>query len=109
MALANCASILAKLLGKKEAVMQDALWKPLVGMQWAALREVLPAEIAEAMASEMALDESDNRRGLRWCFLALLALALTEGNAALYEEQVAAVETRLGIENDKDQAQNGRA
>jgi hypothetical protein len=89
--------VLAALLGKKEAVMQDALWKPLVCLQWEALAPLLPPEIYAAMMGEMNADEAANRRGLRWCYLALMALALHEGNAEEMEAEIVEIEGELGV------------
>jgi hypothetical protein len=56
---------------------------------------VLPPEIYAAMMGEMNRDESTNRRGLRWCYLALLALALESG--AEMEAEIAEIEGKMGI------------
>jgi hypothetical protein len=87
--------VLAALMITKDAVMQDALWKPLVGLQWEALAMVLPPDIYASMMGEMNADESTNRRGLRWCYLALLALALESG--AEMEAEIAEIEGKMGI------------
>jgi hypothetical protein len=94
--------VLAALLGRKDAVMQDALWKPLVCLQWEALSAVLPPEIYAAMMGEMNADEAAKRSGLRWCYMALLALALHEGNAEEMEAEIVEIEEKLGV-NDQTQ------
>lgn len=93
-------AVMAKLLARKDAVMQDALWKPLVSVQWEALSAVLPPEVYAAMMGEMNRDETGNRRGLRWCFLAVMALAMCEGNLDDMETEIGEIEERLGIEDD---------
>lgn len=99
--------VVAVLRSKPEAVMADRLWKPLVVMQWEALSRVLPADVYASAMGEMNRDEGQNRRGLRWCFLALMALAHENLRNGEMQEEIAEVEGALGIEgeNAKDQAQ----
>jgi len=89
--------LLAGLLSKPDAIRADGPWKPLMGMQWEALAAVLPAEVYAAMMGELNRDENERRKGLRWCFLALAALALCEGNAEEMEEALAECEGALGV------------
>ena len=85
--------VLGKLLERKDAVMQDGLWKPLVWHAWACAAEKLPEEIYAQMMGEMNRDAVVNRRGLRWCLLGALACAMAEDETEALEE----VEERLGI------------
>jgi hypothetical protein len=89
--------LLAGLLSKPDAIRADGPWKPLMRMQWDALREVLPPDVYGVMKAELNRDENERRRGLRWCFLALAALALCEGNAEVMEEALAECEGALGV------------
>lgn len=94
--LARWKALLAALLSKPDAIRADGPWKPLMGMQWEALAAVLPAEVYAAMMGELNRDENERRKGLRWCFLALAALALCEGNAEEMEEALRECEAALG-------------
>ena len=85
--------VLGKLLERKDAVMQDGLWKPLVWHAWACAAEKLPEEIYAQMMGEMNRDEVVNRRGLRWCLLGALACAMAEDETEALEE----VEERLRV------------
>ena len=66
-------------------------------MQWEALAAVLPKEVYAAMKAELERDENERRKGLRWCFLALAALALCEGHEEAMEEALAECEGALGV------------
>lgn len=85
----------AALVKRPDAALQNKLWEPLMGAQWDALAGLLPAEVHAAMMGEFNRDEV-KRKGLRWCFLAVLAVAMCEGNAAEYEEEMAAIEEAVG-------------
>ena len=89
--------MLAGLLSRTDAIRADGPWKPLMRMQWEALAAVLPNEVYTAMKGELERDENERRKGLRWCFLALAALALCEGNAEAMEEAMAECEWALGV------------
>jgi hypothetical protein len=89
--------LLAGLLSKTDAIRADGPWKPMMRMQWEALAAVLPMEVYAAMMGELNRDENERRKGLRWCFLALAALALCEGNAEEMEEALAECEGALGV------------
>jgi hypothetical protein len=90
-------ALLAALLQRPDAIRADGPWKPLMGMQWEALAAVLPAEVYAAMMGELNRDENERRKGLRWCFLALAALSLCEGNAEEMEEALRECEAALGV------------
>lgn len=90
-------ALLAALLSLPDAIRADKPWKPLMGMQWEAMAAVLPAEVYAAMMGELNRDENERRKGLRWCFLALAALALCEGNAEEMEEPLRECEAALGV------------
>jgi len=94
--LARWKALLAALLQRPDAIRADGPWKPLMGMQWEAMSAVLPAEVYAAMMGELNRDENERRKGLRWCFLALAALALCEGNAEEMEEALRECEAALG-------------
>lgn len=79
------------LMLKPEAVMQDALWEALMGSQWEALAEILPSESYASLMGELNRD-GVKRKGLRWCLLACVALAL----CAEDEEGLSVVEGALG-------------
>jgi hypothetical protein len=53
-----------------------------------------------AMMGELNRDENERRKGLRWCFLALAALSLCEGNAEEMDEALRECEAALGVPND---------
>ncbi len=95
--LARWKALLAGLLSKPDAIRADGPWKPLMGMQWEALAAVLPPEVYAVMNGELERDENERRKGLRWCFLALAALALCEGNAEEMEESLRECEAALGV------------
>jgi len=90
-------AMLAALLQRPDAIRADGPWKPLMGIQWEAMAAVLPAEVYAAMMGELNRDENERRKGLRWCFLALAALALCEGNAEEMEEPLRECEAALGV------------
>jgi hypothetical protein len=90
-------ALLAALLSKPDAIRADGPWKPLMRMQWEALAAVLPPEVYAVMNGELERDENERRKGLRWCFLALAALALCEGNAEEMEEALRECEAALGV------------
>jgi len=96
--------MLAALLQRTDAIRADGPWKPLMGMLWEALSAVLPPEVYAAMMGELNRDTNERRKGLRWCFLALAALALCEGNAEVMEEALRECEAALGVVTN-DQAQ----
>jgi len=89
--------LLAGLLSRPDAIRADGPWRPLMGMQWDALESALPPEIYAAMKAELARDTNERRKGLRWCFLALAALALCEGSAEAMEEAMCECEEALGV------------
>ena len=79
------------LMLKPEAAMQNALWEALMGSQWEALAEILPSESYASIMGELNRD-GVKRKGLRWCLLACVALAL----CAEDEEGLSVVEGALG-------------
>jgi len=79
------------LMLKPEAAMQNALWEALMGTQWEALAEILPSESYASIMGELNRD-GVKRKGLRWCLLACVALAL----CAEDEEGLSVVEEALG-------------
>lgn len=79
------------LMLKPEAAMQNALWEALMGTQWEALAEILPGESYASLMGELNRD-GVKRKGLRWCLLACVALAL----CAEDEEGLSVVEEALG-------------
>lgn len=83
------------LMLKPEAAMQNALWEALMGTQWEALAEILPSESYASIMGELNRD-GVKRKGLRWCLLACVALAL----CAEDEEGLSAVEEALGVGNE---------
>ena len=89
-------AMLAALLSRPDAIRADGPWKPLMGMQWEAMSAVLPSEVYAAMMGELNRDENERRKGLRWCFLALAALSLCEGNAQEMDEALRECEAALG-------------
>ena len=90
-------AMLAALLSRPDAIRADGPWKPLMGMQWEAMSAVLPPEVYAAMMGELNRDENERRKGLRWCFLALAALSLCEGNAEEMDEALRECEGALGV------------
>jgi len=90
-------AMLAALLQRPDAIRADGPWKPLMGMQWEAMSAVLPPEVYAAMMGELNRDENERRKGLRWCFLALAALSLCEGNAEEMDEALRECEAALGV------------
>lgn len=84
------------LMLRPEASMQNALWEALMGSQWEALAEILPSESYASIMGELNRDEV-KRKGLRWCLLACVALAL----CAEDEEGLSVVEGALGVGNDQ--------
>ena len=76
---------------KPEAAMQNALWEALMGSQWEALAEILPSESYASVMGELNRD-GVKRKGLRWCLLACVALAL----CAEDEDGLSVVEGALG-------------
>lgn len=85
-------TVLARLMARPEAAMQNGLWEPLMLTQWEALAEVLRPEVYAMMMGEMSRD-AVGRKGLRWCLLACVARAMHEAD----EVALAEVETALGI------------
>lgn len=81
------------LMLRPEAAMQNALWEALMGSQWEALAEIMPGEAYASIMGELNRDDV-KRKGLRWCLLACVALAL----CAEDEDGLGTVETALGIE-----------
>lgn len=79
------------LMLKPEAAMQNALWEALMGTQWEALAEILPSESYASLMGELNRD-GVKRKGLRWCLLACVALAL----CAEDEEGLSVVEGAMG-------------
>jgi ParB-like chromosome segregation protein Spo0J len=79
------------LMLKPEAAMQNALWEALMGSQWEALAAILPGESYASLMGELNRD-GVKRKGLRWCLLACVALAL----CAEDEEGLSVVEGALG-------------
>lgn len=79
------------LMLKPEAAMQNALWEALMGTQWEALAEILPSESYASIMGELNRD-GVKRKGLRWCLLACVALALCSED----EEGLSVVEGALG-------------
>ncbi len=63
------------LMLKPEAAMQNALWEALMGAQWESLAEIRPIESYASIMGELNRD-GVKRKGLRWCLLACVALAL---------------------------------
>jgi len=95
--LARWKALLAALLSKPDAIRADGPWKPLMGMAWRSLDMLLPPEVYASMMGELNRDENERRKGLRWCFLSLAALALCEGNAEEMEEALRECEGALGV------------
>lgn len=84
-------AIAARLMARPEAAMQNGLWQSLMKTQWEALAEIVPAEAYAMMMGEMGRDEV-GRKGLRWCLLACVALAISAED----EEALGEVEEALG-------------
>jgi hypothetical protein len=95
--LARWKALLAALLSKPDAIRADGPWKPLMGLAWRSLDMLFPPEVYAAMMGEMNRDENERRKGLRWCFLSLAALALCEGNAEAMDKALAECEAALGM------------
>lgn len=89
-------AIAARLMARPEGAMQNGLWESLMRTQWEALAEIVPTEAYAMMMGEMGRDEV-KRRGLRWCLLACVALAISAAD----EEALAEVEEGLGIVGEK--------
>ena len=87
------------LMLKPEAAMQNALWEALMGTQWEALAEILPSEAYASIMGELNRD-GVKRKGLRWCLLACVALAL----CAEDEAGLSVVEEALGLRKAQPEA-----
>lgn len=87
------------LMLKPEAAKQNALWEALMGTQWEALAEILPKESYASIMGELNRD-GVKRKGLRWCLLACVALAL----CAEDQEGMAVVEEVLGLRKAEPEA-----
>ena len=86
-------AIAARLMARPEAAMQNGVWESLMKTQWEALAGILPESSYAMMMGEMNRDEV-KRKGLRWCLLACLAMAISAAD----EEALAEVEEALGVE-----------
>ncbi len=87
-------AVLARLMGRKEAVMQDGLWKPLVMVVRELAVTEMPADVVTKVDEVLALDESSSRQGLRHVMAWLMATANHWG----MEVPLAEVEEGLGVE-----------
>lgn len=94
----------ARLMLKPEAAMQNSLWEALMGTQWEALAEILPKDAYASLMGELNRD-GVKRKGLRWCLLACVALAL----CAEDEEALSSVEEGLGLGAEKTVPNEGAA
>lgn len=74
--------VVAKLIERKETVMQDALWKPLVTVARECAVRSLPASVVAKVDAVLATDESLNRQGLRHVMAWKLAQAMCGSNEA---------------------------
>lgn len=90
--MARWQAVVARLMARKESVMQDALWKPLVPVMRAAVRTLAPDAVASCEAV-LEADDSINRRGLRHVMAWLLALNAAHGSTQAQEE----IEEALGV------------
>lgn len=86
-------AIAARLMARPEAAMQNGVWESLMKTQWEALAGILPESSYAMMMGEMNRDEV-KRKGLRWCLLACVAMAISAAD----EEALAEVEEALGVE-----------
>ncbi len=85
--------VVAKLMERKETVMQDALWKPLVAVARACAVRGLSPSVVSRVEGVLAADESLSRAGMRHVMAWKLAQALCSGD----EEAVRGVERVLSI------------
>ena len=85
-------AIAARLMARPESAMQNGVWESLMRTQWEALDGIVPTEAYAMMMGEMGRDEV-KRKGLRWCLLACVALAISAAD----EEALAEVEEGLGV------------
>lgn len=58
-------AVLGKLMERREAVMQDALWKPLMPLARACAVRVLPMEVVQRIDALLGQDEAASRQGMR--------------------------------------------
>ncbi|WP_395739318.1 hypothetical protein [Prosthecobacter sp.] len=88
--------VLARLMGKPEAVMQDGLWQSMIGAAWRAAKAVVPAEVYVKLLGDVDRDDA-RRGGLRGVFMALLACSLAHADEE-DEEAMEDVKRVLGME-----------
>ena len=93
-------AVLGKLMERREAVMQDALWKPLVPLARACAARVLPMEVVQRIDALLVQDESQNRRGLRHVLCWKWAMA----SHASQEPVMGEVEEVLGLRKVEPEA-----
>ena len=84
--------MVARLMARKEVVMQDSLWKPLVGLVREMVAPLVLEEVSAAVAGTLAQDDSCNRQGLRHVMAWLAAAAACGAD----EEALREVERVLG-------------
>jgi len=92
-------AVAAKLIQRRDGVMQDAMWKPLILHAWECASEKLSEADYAACMGIMDADESESRRGLRWVLLATLACAMADDRDGGEPEVIGEIEAALGIEN----------
>ena len=89
--------VVARLMARKETVMQDGLWKPLVRVARDLARAELPEEVSAQVSALLAQDDSSNRQGLRHVMAWLFAVANHWEREALMVE----VERALGVGGER--------
>lgn len=82
------------LMLRPESAMQNALWESLMEIVWRDIADRLPADAYASIMGELNRDEV-KRKGLRWCLLACVALALCEPPD---EDALHVVEESLGVQ-----------
>lgn len=86
-------AVVARLMARKEVVMQDSLWKPLVGLVREMVAPLVLEEVSAAVAGTLAQDDSCNRQGLRHVMAWLLAASACGAD----EEALREVERVLAV------------
>lgn len=87
--------VVARLMARKETVMQDGLWKPMVPVARDLALAVMPEDVAAQVDALLTQDDSSNRQGLRHVMAWLCAVVNHWEREALMVE----VERALGVEN----------